>query len=164
MEVHESSVVHPISGRRKTDCGRIIQQSLRPTYRHCTRALKKKAKCMRQDALDPTGSFVPTLGRVFGYKVCSEIPPRRISSAGGTPVSACFRTATVCSTLNCFLFHRESPFLGCYIGVENQPSKWVKKDRGVSLGGPRILLDQARDRLLDDWNHPRAHLAVACAN
>src|SRR5947207_2652191 len=71
---------------------------------------------MRQDALDPTGSFVPTLGQVFGYKVCSEIPPRRISSTGGTPISACFRTATVCSTLNCFLFHRESPFLGCYIG------------------------------------------------
>src|SRR5207302_9567652 len=106
---------------------RIIQQSLRPTYRHCTRALKKKAKCMRQDALDPTGSFVPALEQVFGYKVCSEIPPRRISSTGGTSISACFRTATVCSTLNCFLFHRESPFLGCYIGVETNLRSGSKK-------------------------------------
>jgi len=144
MEVHESSVVHPISGRRKTDCGRIIQQSLRPTYRHCTRALKKKAKCMRQDALDPTGSFVPTLGQVFGYKVCSEIPPRRISSTGGTPISACFRTATVCSRLNCFCFTANLPSWGAILGWKTnlrsgsrKPGRFTRRPKNPARSGSR---------------------------
>src|SRR5271155_5699670 len=38
------------------------------------------------------------------------MPTRRISSAKGTPASACFNTATICSTLNRFCFTANLPF------------------------------------------------------
>jgi hypothetical protein len=36
--------------------------------------------------------------------VCSLIPALRITSTTETPISACFSTATICSTLNRFFF------------------------------------------------------------
>src|ERR1017187_9384298 len=40
------------------------------------------------------------------------MPTRRINSASGIPTSACFRTATICSTLNRFCFTANLPSLG----------------------------------------------------
>jgi len=69
----------------------------------------------------------------------------------------------VYSTLNYFCFTANLPSWGAKF-CWNVTFEVVQKNRGVSLGDGKILLDQAHDRLLDNWTHPRAYRAVACAN
>jgi hypothetical protein len=56
--------------------------------------------------LQPLVLFLPAIQRLLGD------PTWRISSATGTPTSACFSTATICSTEKRFLFTANPPS-GC---------------------------------------------------
>lgn len=49
-------------------------------------------------------------GVINDQRVCSDIPVWRTRSATGNPNSACFKTATICSTENRFLFMANLPF------------------------------------------------------
>jgi hypothetical protein len=67
----------------------------------------------------------------------SLIPIRRISSTSGTPASACFKTVTICSTLNRFCFTATPPSRGTRF-CRKLTFKVDQKYRGRSLSGWNI--------------------------
>lgn len=67
--------------------------------------------------LQPSELLLPAVERLFAD------PTRRISSATGIPISACFTIVTICSTENRFRFIRQN--LPSSDFAENSLSNWI---------------------------------------
>lgn len=137
----------------------VVRGSLSPPAQQCSR-LKLDTSVAQNQGLHTSGNMgrKPQAARsreekwqvaqegIKSGNVLSKIPTLRSNSADGTPVSACFKTATIRSAVNPFCFTAEFPFFQ----VSNRPKSIFRP--GLKIPGPGRTNRKDR-RLVAKWPH-----------
>ena len=87
---------------------------------------------------------MPPTPHTSKYVVCSGIPACRINSATALPPSACFKSATICSTLNRLSLHGKSS-VSAQDSPETHPKDGSKIPKPLNIITISLLLDQNSD-------------------